>query len=263
MPAGSPHTPWASGAPWSGRAIPARRRWPAWSVRSGSILETFGPDGSTPRSSTPGWPRSRSIEVPAGRPRAARGPCTDGARVFRVGMQIAMERANADGSRTPFAMPYHEAIRGRARTTRRRVRGCGSRRRSPSGPARSSPTRVVYSMICRNVWDIIRRGSASQSARRLKSPECSRAKSSTIRIVSICGYRTACELEAMRDCCRISRYSIRRSRPIDPVNPVDAAGRRRWRSFIASTSATTRPSLAASPGFTGSMGRTCGARYIS
>lgn len=29
-------------------------------------------------------------------------------------------------------------------------------------------------MICRNVWYIIRRGSASQSARRLKSPECSR-----------------------------------------------------------------------------------------
>jgi predicted RNA binding protein YcfA (HicA-like mRNA interferase family) len=35
-----------------------------------------------------------------------------GFRVVRVGNHIAMERANADGSRTPLTMPNHEAIKG-------------------------------------------------------------------------------------------------------------------------------------------------------
>jgi predicted RNA binding protein YcfA (HicA-like mRNA interferase family) len=34
-----------------------------------------------------------------------------GFRVVRVGNHIAMERANADGSRRPLTMPSHEAIR--------------------------------------------------------------------------------------------------------------------------------------------------------
>jgi predicted RNA binding protein YcfA (HicA-like mRNA interferase family) len=32
--------------------------------------------------------------------------------VVRVGNHIAMERANADGSRTPLTMPNHDAIKG-------------------------------------------------------------------------------------------------------------------------------------------------------
>jgi predicted RNA binding protein YcfA (HicA-like mRNA interferase family) len=35
-----------------------------------------------------------------------------GFRVVRVGNHIAMERVNADGSRTPLTMPNHEAIKG-------------------------------------------------------------------------------------------------------------------------------------------------------
>lgn len=35
-----------------------------------------------------------------------------GLSVVRVGNHIAMERANADGSRTPLTMPNHEAIKG-------------------------------------------------------------------------------------------------------------------------------------------------------
>ncbi len=44
--------------------------------------------------------------------RVIRALAAFGFRVVRAGNHIAMERANADGSRTPLTMPNHEVIKG-------------------------------------------------------------------------------------------------------------------------------------------------------
>lgn len=48
----------------------------------------------------------------APRQRVVRALTALGFRVVRVGNHIAMERRNADGSRTPLTLPNHELIKG-------------------------------------------------------------------------------------------------------------------------------------------------------
>ncbi len=48
----------------------------------------------------------------APRQRVVKALAALGFGVVRAGTHIAMERANADGSRTPLTMPNHETIKG-------------------------------------------------------------------------------------------------------------------------------------------------------